>query len=194
MNNQTYAAFSDELQKIAGEVKNDAELKELGRQRAVTTMASESYREQHRRGERAGNAVGRTGGAVAGAVAGKKYMGGRLGAIAGGGLGYLAGGHVGREVGTEVDIKKNASAEKKPPTVMGTMVRSLGGMALGTAGGYGAAKGLEHVGKRLGHDVSRFVPLVAAGAGAGLTALYPYMKAQEAKELQDAVEHKRKSR
>jgi len=322
MNNSTIKAFADELSKIAAEDKSDRELKEVGRQRAVTTMAGEAYREKHRRGERVGNVLGRAGGAVGGAAMGKKFIGGRTGTMAGAGLGYMTGGHFGRELGTEHDIKKNAMAapqlllhmiyrgdvgeakkgraallkqlgnkdphgdiaahdtyiskhsswnpfkkalksagrvagseagevggkafvdstgkalkdaagkhrdsliaggaaaliakglydkrrdervadrvvaglqkrgsdEKpaKPPTVIGTMARSLGGMALGTVAGYGAGRLAE---KAMGPGVSRFIPLVASGAGLGLGAIYPYMKAQEAKELRDAVEHKRK--
>ena len=403
MNNSTIKAFADELSKIAAEDKSDRELKEVGRQRAVTTMAGEAYREKHRRGERVGNVLGRAGGAVGGAAMGKKFIGGRTGTMAGAGLGYMTGGHFGRELGTEHDIKKNASliipgdvggvmgwtrspenrrgegilrgaagdilggaaggaigflasgrlasraamagsiggqflgahlatkgmlkkknamaapqlllhmiyrgdvgeAKKgraallkqlgnkdphgdiaahdtyiskhsswnpfkkalksagrvagseagevggkafvdstgkalkdaagkhrdsliaggaaaliakglydkrrdervadrvvaglqkrgsdekpaKPPTVIGTMARSLGGMALGTVAGYGAGRLAE---KAMGPGVSRFIPLVASGAGLGLGAIYPYMKAQEAKELRDAVEHKRK--
>lgn len=88
--------------------KSDAELREVGRQRAVTNLAAEAYREAGRRGERAGHTLGSVAGLVGGAAAGKKYVGGKAGTIAGAVLGGVAGGRAGRELGSEVDIHKNA--------------------------------------------------------------------------------------
>lgn len=90
--------------------KSDAELREVGRQRAVTNLSAEAHREAGRRGERAGHTLGSVAGLVGGAAAGKKYVGGKAGTIAGAVLGGVAGGRVGRELGSEHDIKKNAAA------------------------------------------------------------------------------------
>ena len=48
--------------------KSDAELKESGRQRGVTNLASEATREKGRRGERVGKTLGTLGGGAAGAA------------------------------------------------------------------------------------------------------------------------------
>lgn len=90
--------------------KTDAELKEEGRKRAVTSMAAEAHRERARRGERLGETVGRAAGALGGAAAGRKYIGGKMGTVAGLAAGYGAGGKLGKEIGTERDIQKAASA------------------------------------------------------------------------------------
>lgn len=95
-------------EKKAAEAKSDEELKELGRQRAVTNLASEARREAGRRGERFGQGLGGLLGAAGGAVAGRKLIGGAPGAIAGLTGGYMAGGRFGKELGTELDIQKNA--------------------------------------------------------------------------------------
>lgn len=192
-------AFVDEVReimKVASEkpAPTDEELKETGRQRAVTSIAGETYRERSRRGERFGEMAGRVGGVVGGAAAGKKYVGGRLGTMGGAGLGYLTGGKAGKELGTELDIRKNAEAkEKKPPSKAGVIARSLGGMALGTGAGYGAAKGLEALAEKVRgkpRPIGRWWPAAAAGAGAGLGIAYPYLKARELKELQSAGERR----
>jgi hypothetical protein len=91
--------------------------------------------------------------------------------------------------------KKTAEAEetkKKPTSKVGVMARSLGGMAVGTGAGYLSAKGLEALANRMGakRPMGRWWPAAAAGAGAGLGAIYPYMKAKEMKELQDDGERK----
>jgi hypothetical protein len=90
----------------------DAELKETGRQRAVTQLAGEAHREKGRRGERAGETVGRAAGALGGAAAGRRLIGGRAGTIAGLAAGYAAGGKAGKELGAERDIRKNASVKE----------------------------------------------------------------------------------
>lgn len=94
--------------KLAAEKKTDKELKEIGRERGVASMAAEAHREKSRRGERYGDLAGRAAGTVGGAMAGKKYLG-PYGAPTGAVLGYLGGGKVGREVGTEIDTAKAAS-------------------------------------------------------------------------------------
>ena len=95
--------------KTASDKHTDQELRETGRQRAVTQLASEAHREKGRRGERfgglAGSAVGTAGGAAIG-----KHLGGTKGAIGGAALGYMLGGKAGKELGTERDLKKNAAA------------------------------------------------------------------------------------
>ena len=103
------------LEKMAAEKAkpSDEELKETGRQRAVTNMAAEAHREKHRRGERVGETIGRAAGAVGGAAAGKKFIGGRSGTIAGLAAGLMAGGKAGKEVGTEHDIRKNAAMSEE---------------------------------------------------------------------------------
>lgn len=88
----------------------DEELRETGRQRAVTSLAADAHRDAGRRGERAGGAVGALGGAVGGAALGRKLIGGAPGTIAGLVGGYVAGSRVGKEVGSELDIRKNAFA------------------------------------------------------------------------------------
>lgn len=88
----------------------DEELRETGRQRAVTSLAADAHRDAGRRGERAGGAVGALGGAVGGAALGRKLIGGAPGTIAGLVGGYVAGSRVGKELGGELDIKKNAFA------------------------------------------------------------------------------------
>jgi hypothetical protein len=88
----------------------DPELRETGRQRAVTSLAADAHRDAGRRGERAGGAVGAVGGALGGAALGRKLIGGAPGTIAGLVGGYVAGGRVGKEIGSELDIKKNAFA------------------------------------------------------------------------------------
>jgi hypothetical protein len=90
--------------------KSDAELREAGRQRAVTSMAAEAHREKGRRGERAGETIGRVVGAVGGAGVGGKFLGKKLGPIAGMAAGYGIGGKAGKEIGTESDIRKAAAA------------------------------------------------------------------------------------
>lgn len=100
---------------------SDGELKEKGRERAVTNLAAEAWREKGRRGERLLGTAGALGGLAAGASVGK----GRTGKAIGAGLGYLAGGKLGKTVGEEVDIHKNAAplelirkmAEQTDPTV-----------------------------------------------------------------------------
>lgn len=92
----------------------DAELKETGRQRAVTQLAGEAHRERGRRGERLGDTLGRAAGALGGAAAGHRFIGGRLGTVAGLAAGYGAGGKAGRELGAERDIHKNAAASLTP--------------------------------------------------------------------------------
>lgn len=94
----------------AAEKKTDSELKETGRERAVTSLAAEAHREKGRRGERFGQTLGSLAGAGGGALAGRKYVGGPMGTLGGAALGYLAGGKLGKEVGTERDIHKNAAA------------------------------------------------------------------------------------
>jgi hypothetical protein len=85
------------------------ELKDKGRERAITSMAAEAERERSRRGERFGQALGSIGGAAGGALAGRKYVGGPVGTVGGAALGYLGGGKAGKELGTELDIAKNAA-------------------------------------------------------------------------------------
>lgn len=100
---------------------SDEELKEKGRERAVTNLAAEAWREKGRRGERLLGTAGALGGLAAGAAVGK----GRTGKAIGAGLGYLAGGKLGKTVGEEADIHKNAAplelirkmAEQTDPTV-----------------------------------------------------------------------------
>jgi len=87
--------------------ESDSELREKGRQRAVSSMAAEFEREKSRRAERAGGALGALGGAAAGALAGKKLVGGKLGTLGGAALGLTTGRQAGKEVGTEVDIKRH---------------------------------------------------------------------------------------
>jgi hypothetical protein len=99
--------------KFAAE-KTDADLKEEGRKRAITSIAAESYREKHRRGERFGEAAGRAIGSVGGAIAGHKLIRHPAGAVAGLAAGYGTGGRIGKELGTEHDIKKAASFEATP--------------------------------------------------------------------------------
>lgn len=110
--------LSKALQKYAAEktVPTDEELKEVGRQRGVASLAAEAQREKGRRGERYGGLVGRLLGAAGGGVAGHKVGKGlgtsghlastTLGALGGSTLGR----HLGREVGAEADIVKNAAA------------------------------------------------------------------------------------
>jgi hypothetical protein len=85
---------------------SDEELKEKGRERAVTNLAAEAHREKGRRGERLLGTAGALGGLATGAALGK----GRTGKVLSAGLGYAAGGRIGKAVGEEVDIRKNASA------------------------------------------------------------------------------------
>lgn len=89
----------------------DKELKETGRQRGVTALAAEAARERGRRGERVSETLGRLAGAVGGAAAGRKYMKGNLGTIAGLIGGSSIGGKAGKEIGTEIDLRKNASTK-----------------------------------------------------------------------------------
>ncbi len=95
--------------KLAAE-KTDGELKETGRQRAVTNLAAEAHREKGRRGERFGHALGALAGAGGGAIAASRFLPGAPGVLGGAAAGYLAGGRLGREMGTEHDIRKNAAA------------------------------------------------------------------------------------
>jgi len=101
------AKMAAEHQHITPEI--EANLREVGKSRAITQLASEAHREKGRRGERfgglAGSAVGTAGGAAIG-----KHLGGTKGAIGGAALGYMLGGKAGKELGTETDIKKNAAA------------------------------------------------------------------------------------
>jgi uncharacterized protein YcfJ len=90
----------------------DHELRETGRQRAVTQLSAEAHRERGRRNERIGETFGRAAGALAGAGAGRKFIGGRLGTVAGLAAGMGVGGKAGKEVGAERDIHKNAAAMK----------------------------------------------------------------------------------
>ncbi len=94
--------------KWAKEGATDAELKEVGRQRAVTNISAEHHRESARRGERAGRTIGMLGGAAGGAalghVLGKGHPAATLGGAA---LGGVAGRHLGSEVGTEADIVRH---------------------------------------------------------------------------------------
>lgn len=101
--------IKDKLQKEKNKhaaAKTDAELKETGRERAVTNVAAEGHRDRLRRGERYGSTAGSALGAIGGAAAGRTP----ITRAAGGALGYLVGGKIGKTVGEEVDIHKNASA------------------------------------------------------------------------------------
>lgn len=104
-----------EAEELPKEASSDDELKEKGRQRAVTSLAAEAHRERARRGERFGGLGGRAAGTLAGGAAGLRASqgmspGGRLAAAT---IGALGGGSVGKavgkELGTERDIRKNAS-------------------------------------------------------------------------------------
>ncbi len=109
---RTAASFTSPT-KTAAE-RSDDELKETGRQRAVTNLSAEAHREKGRRGERAGGALGGLAGAVGGAALARKYMPLHTPATLGGGAaGYLAGSRLGRELGSEIDIAKNAAAREK---------------------------------------------------------------------------------
>lgn len=107
--------LSAALEKHSGDkvLPTDKELKETGRQRGVTALSAEAAREKGRRGERFGQSAGTIGGALGGAALGKKYIGGRAGAIAGMTAGAFGGGRLGKELGTERDIRKNASIKEK---------------------------------------------------------------------------------
>jgi hypothetical protein len=105
------AAMREEVKQAAvtKEPPTDAELREIGHQRAVTNMAAESHREASRRGERFGRLTGEISGGALGGALGKKYLGGAAGTLGGTALGALAGRAVGGEIGAERDISKNAS-------------------------------------------------------------------------------------
>ena len=104
------------LVKTAKEGVSDDDLRETGRQRAVTNIASEHHREAARRGERAGKVLGALGGAAGGGALGHHLSKGHpLGTLGGAALGAALGHHAGGEVGTEVDIarhKKSAAISK----------------------------------------------------------------------------------
>jgi hypothetical protein len=101
-NHEHYRALQKQAQ------KTDPELREVGRQRAVTSLAAEAHRERGRRGERVGETLGKAVGALGGAGVGGKFLGKKLGPMAGLAAGYGIGGKAGKELGTERDIRKNA--------------------------------------------------------------------------------------
>lgn len=118
--------FSLALQKTAEKAPaTDADLKETGRQRAVTQLSAEAHREKGRHGERVGETLGRAGGALAGAAAGRKLIGGRLGTVAGLAAGMGVGGKAGKELGAERDIHKNASLRHHVDAVMAPIARDF---------------------------------------------------------------------
>jgi len=86
-----------------------ANLKAVGRGRAITGLSAEAHREAGRRGERAGSVVGSLAGAAGGAAAGHKYLPGAVGTLGGAAMGAMLGNRAGKEVGIERDIRKNAS-------------------------------------------------------------------------------------
>jgi hypothetical protein len=99
------------LVKWAKENPSDAELKETGRQRAVTTISAEHHREAARRGERVGRSTGMLAGAGAGAALGHALGKGHPAATLGGAaLGGMAGHRLGGELGTEVDVARHKHA------------------------------------------------------------------------------------
>jgi len=106
------AKMAAEHQHITPEI--EANLREVGKSRAITQLASEAHREKGRKHERFDELAGRAAGAIGGAYAGRKLIGGRSGAIAGLAAGYGVGGKLGKEVGVSQDIRKNASAGLTP--------------------------------------------------------------------------------
>jgi hypothetical protein len=86
-----------------------ANLKAVGRGRAITGLSAEAHREAGRRGERAGGVAGSLVGAAGGAAVGHKYLPGAAGTLGGAALGAMLGNRAGKEVGIERDIRKNAS-------------------------------------------------------------------------------------
>lgn len=112
------------MAKWAKENATDAELKETGRQRAVTTISAEHHRESARRGERAGRTLGMLGGAAAGGVLGHALGKGHpMATLGGAALGGAAGHRVGGELGTEADIARHKKANIAKLAMR--MVRSL---------------------------------------------------------------------
>lgn len=93
----------------AKEPPTDEELKETGRQRGVANLAAEATREKGRGGERLGKVLGMLGGGAGGGALGHHLLGGHpAGLIGGAALGGLAGRSAGSELGTELDIRRNA--------------------------------------------------------------------------------------
>ena len=102
------------LTKTAKEGQTDAELREVGRQRAVTNIAAEHHREAARRAERVGRVAGLLGGAATGAALGRAIgKGSATHTLAGAALGGLGGRHLGGELGTEIDIARHKTANVK---------------------------------------------------------------------------------
>jgi len=106
---------SPDSEKMAEKLeKTDADLREEGRKSGVKALAAESAREKGRRGERVGETIGRAVGTGAGFI-GARHLGkaGVVPSLASAALGYGIGGKAGKEIGTELDIKKNASVLRR---------------------------------------------------------------------------------
>ena len=126
-NEQKKLASSAELIKEVSEAGKAAErfkasladknlqLKAKGKDRAVATLAAEAHRKKGRRGARAGSVLGGASGIAGGIAMGGKYLRHPAGKAVGAGLGYLVGSKAGKELGTEVDIAKNASLQDMTP-------------------------------------------------------------------------------
>lgn len=113
--------------KWAKETPTDAELKELGRQSAVRTIAAEHGRESARRGERFGRTAGMIAGAAGGGALGYHALGrSPASTVAGAVLGGLAGRSIGGELGTELDIARHSksAAVKMAASAMLSWVKS----------------------------------------------------------------------
>ena len=154
------AKMAAEHQHITPEI--EANLREVGKSRAITQLASEAHREKGRKHERFDELAGRAAGAIGGAYAGRKLIGGRSGAIAGLAAGYGVGGKLGKEVGVSQDIRKNASAGLTPEEAAAVHQHQVANhLYLDPLLGLQGAQ----LGGLFGH------PLAGAGIGAGLGAL-----------------------
>lgn len=114
----------------AAQADKELQLKEKGRERAVTNLAAEAYRDKGRRGERVGGTLGSLGGMAAGALLGKRLKSRAAGAA----LGYLAGGKAGKTVGEELDLRKNASVAEAALLMKAAFDASVGGGPAATPG------------------------------------------------------------
>ena len=177
-------------EKKAADKKTDKELKETGRQRGVTALAAEAQREKGRRGERAGKAIGSTAGALGGAALGRKYIGGPAGTLGGAAAGYLTGGRAGGELGTELDIRKNAAVKealsfRTVREAADKTVRQLAQEVKNPATREAALEKLKRHGRNLGHrgrstgnwmDSSKHTSGIQSKAQAAATNLRAGMK------------------
>jgi len=104
-----FCLTADKLREKRG--SEDAAAREKGRERAIANLSAEAHREKGRRGERLGATAGGALGAAGGYLLGNKYLKHPMGPSIGAGIGYLVGNKAGKELGTEVDIRKNASVK-----------------------------------------------------------------------------------